>query len=347
MIHLHILLLLIGGYVVDQSVAQQGDQPYECFAYGDPHVVTWHPKVGSYQHYHPCYENGFFTVVKNEFLTYKVEVSKLFSINVDIYFYNGVNKVPICLILAENFEYYPDDVDKCRQHGITWSTFTNSSQKHLTISYTKANFTTNIRQMLQSHYNTRHYNIHVWQMKSLSERSTGICQRNDPACLKKPSKSGLEVSSETIWPRAGSITENQARTICKTHISTFLGKSRKAPYMRSINTNDTISIVMDACVQDVLLTGVPEMARSSTDVLMIEELTADVTSIASLKNVIETGMPQAIIAYNQAAEEAAVEIPQVLGLSTTTTQTTPVAITSSSTLTTTSNIQILCNTYFY
>ncbi|CAF4166555.1 unnamed protein product [Rotaria magnacalcarata] len=244
MIRLHILLLLIGGYVVDQSVAQQGDEPYECFAYGDPHVVTWHPK-------------------------------------------------------------------------------------------------------LKSGYNTRHYNIHVWQMKSLSERSTGICQRNDPACLKKPSKSGLEVSSETIWSRAGSITENQARTICKTHINTFLGKSRKAPYMRSINTNDTISIVMDACVQDVLLTGVPEMARSSTDVLMIEELTADVTSISSLKNVIETGMPQAIIAYNQAAEEAAVEIPQVLGLSTTTTQTTPVAITSSSTLTTTSNIQILCNTYFY
>ncbi|CAF3888659.1 unnamed protein product [Rotaria sp. Silwood1] len=77
------------------------------------------------------------------------------------------------------------------------------------------------------------------------------------------------------------------------------------------------------------------MARSSTDVLMIEELTADVTSVSSIKEVIETGIQQAIVTYNQAVEEAAVEIPQILGLSTTTIQTTPVATTSSSTLTTT------------
>jgi hypothetical protein len=196
MTRLHLLLLVVISGIAALCKGQTTDQLYECYAYGDPHVVTWHPKTGSYNHYHACYENGFFELVRNEFLYYKVKVSALFSIDVEIYFYNGINRIPICLIVAYDFQFELDDQDKCASHGITWSLVTSASEKLLTISYGKASFSTNIRQMLKSGYNTRHYNLHVWLTKSISARSTGICQKDDKNCLKKPSRTGPELKPE-------------------------------------------------------------------------------------------------------------------------------------------------------
>jgi hypothetical protein len=231
-----------------------------------------------------------------------------------------------------------DDQDKCASHGITWSLVTSASEKLLTISYGKASFSTNIRQMLKSGYNTRHYNLHVWLTKSISARSTGICQKDDKNCLKKPSRTGPELKPEEIWPQRRSITENQARSICKSHVDSFLTKTRRAPHQRSINMNDTIAIVMAGCVEDLVLTGVPEVARSSVDVLMIEELTADVTSIESIEAVIDAGVYAALDVFNEAVEEAEAHIPELLGLTTPVPPTTkPAATTTTTTTTTTSS----------
>jgi hypothetical protein len=61
------------------------------------------------------------------------------------------------------------------------------------------------------------------------------------------------------------------------------------------------------------------MARSSLDVLMIEELTADVTSPNSIKQVIDSGVQEALVTFNEASEEAEAETPQILGIETSTT----------------------------
>ncbi len=58
------------------------------------------------------------------------------------------------------------------------------------------------------------------------------------------------------------------------------------------------------------------MAGSGIGVLMIEELTGDVTSIDSIKTAIDSGAQQALVVLNEATEEAEAEVSQLFGFET-------------------------------
>ena len=65
-------------------LAQGQEEMYECYAYTGPHVYTWHPKsVGLLQKdYQDCYAPGFYPIVDNNFVYYKMKISKKWMIEV-------------------------------------------------------------------------------------------------------------------------------------------------------------------------------------------------------------------------------------------------------------------------
>ncbi len=59
-----------------------------------------------------------------------------------------------------------------------------------------------------------------------------------------------------------------------------------------------------------------QVAQSSVSLLMIDELTNDLTSIGSIKIAIESGVGEALKVLNKAGEEAQTEVSHLLGLAT-------------------------------
>ncbi|CAF5069162.1 unnamed protein product, partial [Rotaria sp. Silwood1] len=183
-----------------------------------------------------------------------------------------------------------------------------------------------------------HFNIYVWQPRSLALSSTGICTKLDPDCQLTKRTTESERENEDIQPQGRTITNSQAQNICKAHVNAYLGKSRRAPYQRSLSTNNTITSVLASCEADLLFTGIPEAAQSGVSVLMIEDLTNDLTSINSIQTAIESGIKEAFVTLDEAAEVAQAEVSQLLGLTTTTAQETTSTSTETSSNTVTTGI---------
>lgn len=59
-----------------------------------------------------------------------------------------------------------------------------------------------------------------------------------------------------------------------------------------------------------------QVAQSSVSLLMIDELTNDLTSIGSIKIAIESGVGEALTVLNKAGEEAQAEVSHLFGLET-------------------------------
>lgn len=105
-----------------------------------------------------------------------------------------------------------------------------------------------------------HFNIYTWQTKSLVDKSTGVCTFGDPAC--QMTRETEEMLQEENIKRTGmTITGAQAKAVCNSYVNAYLRKSRRAPYQRSVATNDTISSVLAGCEADLLLTGLHEVSN--------------------------------------------------------------------------------------
>jgi hypothetical protein len=96
----------------------------------------------------------------------------------------------------------------------------------------------------------------------LATRSTGICKFNDADCNATYRTTELELEDEGIQPGRRTITNSQAHTICQTHVNAYLSKSRRAPYQRSANTNNTIANVLAGCEADVIFIGQLEVSSN-------------------------------------------------------------------------------------
>lgn len=60
------------------------DPVYECVAFGDPHVHTWHLKgdLHPQEKYQDCYEGGYRVAVRNRFVEYLIKVSGRWMVDV-------------------------------------------------------------------------------------------------------------------------------------------------------------------------------------------------------------------------------------------------------------------------
>ncbi|UJR16785.1 hypothetical protein I4U23_003684 [Adineta vaga] len=261
---------------------------YECKAVTDPHVYTWRQKGSAQQ--------------PNQYQ--------------DCY-------MPSFVTLME-----ADSDNKCAQYGITWKATNAGTHYTMTVASNQTNFLSTIQFDGKSRQYTPHFNIHVWQPAHLALKSTGICTQFDQECQLKALPVDSELDDESIHPQARTITRSQAESICGVHVSTYLGKSRRAPHQRNANMNDTILNALTGCIEDLMFTGQPKAAESMVSVLMIEELTSDMTSIDSIQQVINTSIQEATAVLDEAIKEAQAEVPQLLGLSTTTAATTPLPTTT-------------------
>ncbi|CAF4051319.1 unnamed protein product [Adineta steineri] len=124
---------------------------------------------------------------------------------------------------------------------------------------------------------------------------------------------------------------------------------RRAPHHRSSDLNSSVSNVLADCVEDIMFTGEPKVAESMVNVLMMEDLTSDMTNISSIASAIQSGIEEAVAIVNEAIQEAQAEVSQILGLTTITSplsseSTTTTSTTTVTTSTTTSTTRVTTST---
>lgn len=107
-----------------------------------------------------------------------------------------------------------------------------------------------------------HYNIYTWQPSSLAAQSSGFCTLYDAECVLTLRSIGPQPEEPVAQPLARAITYNQAQAVCEAHVNAYLQRTRRAPYQRSISTNNTIAYVLDSCRKDVIFTGTPNVSDS-------------------------------------------------------------------------------------
>jgi len=241
-----------------------------------------------------------------------VQINNKLVVEVDVKFYDGKTKDKvICHIHLKKFNLTEGE-PKCEENGVTVVTNSAGTQSTFNINYPAANFLTSIQEIANGPTSS-YYNIYVWQPQSLVEQSTGICVAGDTACSVK----ALETNKLDWEPVRSSsqrqfITNNQAQTICNNYVDAFFIKSRRAPYQRDAKMNNIIANVLAGCVDDLVFTGQIEMARAGLDVLMMQELINDATSIHSIQTAVQSGMKAARVILNDAAKMAEVESRQIL-----------------------------------
>ncbi|CAF1114474.1 unnamed protein product [Adineta steineri] len=278
-------------------------------------------------------------------------------VEAEIWFYDVETQDRVCLIYSTNFTMAPLDSAKCREHGITWESTNIGTHYTMTIGHPKLDFLTTIQFDSTSQQYAAHFNIYVWQPESLIGPSTGICTQFDPECQLKSAITDSEDEDENASHQRRIITESQAKSICNIHINSFMNTRRRAPHHRSSSLNIRTLDVLTACVADIMFTGEPKVAESMVNVLMIEDLTSDMTNISSIAWAIQSRMEEAVAIVNEAIEEAHAEVSQLLDPttitsplsseppSTTTTSTTtvttpkPTSTTTATTSATTTNAQ--------
>jgi len=331
------LSCLIGIIIFVHCLAQAPDSTYQCQAFGDPHVDYWRLKdsVGGQQTLQHCYKAGPYSIVKNKFVNFQVTIENLWITDIQLIFYDGATRFPLCLITSDGFEIFPEDLLKCQRSNVTWNLLRSANGYTLNVAYSTAKFLTEITHDLASRNYNPHYNIFVWEPKALVDVSTGICTRNDPQCSTRSVTDESMFEHDSPLPQQRAITHQQARSICQANINGYLSKTRRAPYQRSLSMNSTIEIAKYGCETDLMMTGFYQAATSSLGVLVVEELTGGLTSIDTIHNAIKTGAQDAFEVFHEAAKEVEAEVLEIMGLPTPTTVKTTTAIPTSTKTTTT------------
>jgi len=102
-------------------------------------------------------------------------------------------------------------------------------------------------------------------------------------------------------------------------VDTYLNKIHQSPLQQDANMNKTIDYVTNTCLENLVSTGELEVsskqhtlelheicskvARSALDVLMMKELTRDVTSVDAIQTIIRAGAQDALRDLHEAIEE--------------------------------------------
>ncbi|CAF3889229.1 unnamed protein product [Adineta steineri] len=219
------------------STVQGQASIYECRVVTGPHISTWRLKGTGLElnQQQGCYMPSMVTLVKNEYIYYRVKVSGSWMVESEIWLYDVTTKKHVCVLYSEDLEMKADDGDKCREHvqGPQGPIYECSA-------------------ITDPH-------VYTWRLKGSAQ---GPNQYQD----------------------------------C---------------YMPSMVT---ISNLLAACVKDLMDTGEPKVAESIVNVVMIEDLTSDMTSISSIASAIQSGIEEAVAIVNEAIEEAQAEVSQILGI---------------------------------
>ncbi|UJR07945.1 hypothetical protein I4U23_012224 [Adineta vaga] len=306
-----------------------------CEAVTDPHIKTWHSPstYSSTQHHQNCYFPGMFPIVRNNFVYFQVLTNQKFMCELTLMFSDGTTVIPICTLVSQNFEIYGDS-HRCGEHGITWNTTRSGAFYFMTISYTKARFSTTIEHN-GNLKNPRHYNIYTWLPASLARNSTGLCTKFDKDCQLTIRTSISDLEDDSIQDSGRTFRQSQAQTICQTYVNAYMNKLRLAPYQRSVSMNNSIASVLTDCEADVIFSGIPEVAQSSVSALMMEHVTKNAVSIELIQTAIQSNGQQALVELEDAIEDAQTEVAEIFGFTTTTKETTSTTTTTTTASTTT------------
>jgi hypothetical protein len=245
--------------------------------------------------------NGQHTLLKNKHVDVTVHVKNKLTTEANVKFHDVQTNEVICHIhITQSGSTVGEH--KCEKHGIDFTITTVGTAAVYTIDYPAVKLLMSIRQNGNCPASC-YYNVHVWQPPSLVEQSTGICGKEDPGCIvRAPETDEFEWEPvRSSFPRQF-ISNELAKSICHQYVDAFFIKTRRAPYQRNANLNNTIASVLDGCTDDLVLTGQIEMVRGSLDVLMMEELTIDATSIDSIKAVLQSDIEASTSMLNDAVK---------------------------------------------
>lgn len=91
-------------------------------------------------------------------------------------------------------------------------------------------------------------------MKALVDVSTGIC--TGTLCVSRKRR----LVDSTLSPNQ-LITREKAEEICQVYIRNYLNnQNQRQAHQRSARYNNTIEMIHQACVFDVVMTGIPEVS---------------------------------------------------------------------------------------
>ncbi|CAF0936865.1 unnamed protein product [Adineta steineri] len=181
------------------STVQGQASIYECSVVTGPHISTWRLKGNDLElnQQQGCYMPSMVTLVKNEYVYYRVKVSGSWIVESEIWLYDVTTKEHVCVLYSEDLEMKADDGDKCREHGITWESINIGTHYTMTVTYPKVDFLTTIQFDNTSQQYAAHFNIYVWQSGSLVANSIGICTQFDPECLPTTTTITTTVTTST------------------------------------------------------------------------------------------------------------------------------------------------------
>jgi len=291
--------LFIVGQFGHQSQALTPNLLYTCHAWGDPHLQTWraHDTPLTNDHQQDCFTNGVFDLVNNPFVHYTVQTHGTLIIAASLTFFNPTTHKQLCKIGAIDFLVLSTRPHECEKHGVKWTVTGTLLQFTVTISYLVGgtNFTTSIQR------EPSHFNVHVWQPQSWAAISSGLCTKSDPKCTRTRT-SLLDTPTKII-------TYTEAQSICQAYIDAYLARSQQK---RSLVWSNAVNSIMEGCVDDVVLTGDAEIAKSGLDVLLIEELTSGVTSAEGIKEAIDSGIQEGSSRMEEATQEARMKVARFL-----------------------------------
>lgn len=304
------LLILFIWYLPVQS----DNSIYKCVSVGDPHIYTWRSQYENLivdNRYQDCYRVGYYPLIKNEYLHFKIKVLNAAITNFEIYFFDGISKTSFCLISSTGLNIIVHNSEQCQRNGIQWTIDRYGHYTVTRITYDKAGFHTIITSTETNGDWPLYTNIEAFLPQLIVSHSTGVCTLHDPYCLLNQQEIQMRRSMENDKPKSKTITTNDAQTACEIHADAFLTRTHRPASARSDQMNKTIASIIADCVKDVLLTGDIEIANGGINILLIEDLISGLDSIDAIQTAVNTGIQDGLVMVDQAAEIAQARISQL------------------------------------
>lgn len=264
-----------------------------CQAWGEPHIQTWSNGITSRSGL--CLVSGWHPLMINEWISFSIKISSGYTVQMAINFRDG-NSKDICSVQwVSNFQM-TFTKSLCNTHGINiLGPVKNGFLDFTSIYHNAAGITITVTH--DSNVTNPHLNINLW--KPPHQNATGLC--TDNRC-----NTALARSISLMQPLK--ISNEAATRICQDYLDGYLENLSLTPLQRNRQYNETIRVFQESCIFDVSVTGQADAAASAIQMLMVQELTNDVSNVRSGASKFRTDFLKASRLYEQAKLEAKAKI---------------------------------------
>jgi len=260
--------LVLVAWVSSQVTDEEGEKPYQCVAWGDPHVTRFPSGPLDQPAEVWCKESGWQTLVKNDYLNGQIHVtdSPFYMDSFSFTFY-GNNKKRPCTVTEKDF----NTQSKTCSNGVTVTKETDM----LVIEDKEHDIKVIIRKAL---YQPPFYGFWVYQSSPLIGETTGLCKTS---CDAVTGQTINERRRRAATPDRSAIKEN-ADKICELYISKLVPNFK----ITTLNKMDyRVKNAYTSCLSDLKLTGDLAFAKASIEMLAITLSTKDLKSNSDFNNI--------------------------------------------------------------